>query len=83
MVRLRECRTRADEFFRLLPDDWRDEIEPHWPGYRDSTRIFCLSEMEGKGEGVIAGGMVFSRVSPDTMAYEAFAAKQKPVFEGN
>jgi GNAT superfamily N-acetyltransferase len=69
LIRFRECGSLPEEFFRLLPPDWSGEIEPLWHEYSDSTRIFCLAGEES----VLAGGMVFSRVSPDTMAYQAFA----------
>jgi GNAT superfamily N-acetyltransferase len=65
----RECTDLPDVFFSILPEEWRESIEPFWPAYRDSARIFVLES----GEEVLGGGIVFSSVSPDTEVYRAEA----------
>jgi len=64
--------TRTPElFFDILPTDWRTEIEPFWPEYKKTSQIYGLDE---EGE-IIAGGIVFSSVSPDTKGYGEIAQK--------
>jgi GNAT superfamily N-acetyltransferase len=61
-----ECTDTPDVFFNILPDDWKESIVPFWPDYKDSTRIFILEESGG----IVGGGLVFSKVAPDTIYYE-------------
>lgn len=62
-VQLKEVSEQPGLFFNLLPDDWREEIEPVWNNYHQSARIFNLvSDKKHLG-----GGIVFSTVSPDMM----------------
>lgn len=55
----------AQSFFRFLPADWASGIEPFWPGYKDSTKIYALKN----DNTIVAAGLVFSMVSPDTKVY--------------
>lgn len=70
-IKFRECTDTPDTFFGILPLDWQDSIVPFWPDYKGSTKIFIL---EGSGE-VLGGGLVFSKVSPDTMYYREEAQR--------
>lgn len=58
-----------ERFFDLLPPDWREGIEPYWPSYKDHTRVLILEDEDE----VVAGGLVFSDVSPDTICYGTLA----------
>ncbi len=60
---------QPEDFFQLLPEEWRVEIAPVWPNYEDSSRIFCVKEANE----VLAGGIVFGSVSPDTQGYATIA----------
>jgi GNAT superfamily N-acetyltransferase len=70
-IRFFECTETPENFFRILPDDWQESIVPCWPEYNDSTQIFVL---EDKGE-IVGGGLVFSKVSPDTLYYKEEAQR--------
>lgn len=55
-----------EQFFNLLPEDWRILIEPYWESYKDSAKIYVLKE----NEEVVAGGLVFSKSLPDMSDFE-------------
>jgi GNAT superfamily N-acetyltransferase len=55
-----------DRFFSILPKDWSVEIAPFWDAYANTARIFGVQE----NDQIVAGGIVFSTVSPDTRGYE-------------
>lgn len=59
-------------FFEILPDDWQETIVPLWDEYKDATKIMALQQDDGK---VVAGGLVFSTVSPDTLVYRQEAER--------
>ena len=69
MIELLDLTSQPSVFFDFLPDDWRVEIELFWPEYAGNSHIFALAESQH----VIAGGIVFSTVSPDTRGYEKIA----------
>lgn len=71
MIELEDLSAEPERFFDILPPDWRVEIEPHWIEYSENSRIYGLREHES----IIAGGIVFSTVSPDTMGYSDIAQK--------
>lgn len=60
-----------EDFFGLLPEDWRVGIEPFWPEYQSSSKIFGI-EQEGQ---VAGGGILFTTVSPDTLSYKEEAQR--------
>lgn len=70
MMRFVELTAVPEDFFTLLPPDWREEIEPVWPEYVHVSRIFGLLSDAGE---VMAGGIVFGKVSPDTQGYAEVA----------
>lgn len=49
------------DFFKILPQDWRDLIEPIWPHYGIDSRIYVLKD---EGE-IIAGGIVNMGIPAD------------------
>jgi diamine N-acetyltransferase len=50
-------------FFSILPVDWKDSIQPVWKDYLFSSDIIAV--MYNKE--IIAGGIIFSSVSPDML----------------
>mgnify|MGYP002786922435 FL=1 len=67
-----ELTATPDRFFSFLPDDWSVEIAPLWQGYAQTgSRIFALLE----NEKIVAGGIVFNTVSPDTQGYASIAQR--------
>ncbi|NJM15456.1 MAG: GNAT family N-acetyltransferase [Bacteroidales bacterium] len=52
-----------------MPDDWQEEIVPYWSNYAHNSKIFGLEE----NNKTVAGGIVFSTVSPDTEIYKDIA----------
>ncbi len=60
---------RPQEFFRILPKEWCEEIAPIWCKYASDAEIFCLTEKEKP----LAGGIVFYKPSPDTIPYKSIA----------
>lgn len=55
-----------EQFFNILPDDWKVLIEPYWESYKNVAKIYVLIE---DGE-VVAGGLVFSKSLPDMSDFE-------------
>ncbi|QQS50572.1 MAG: GNAT family N-acetyltransferase [Bacteroidota bacterium] len=71
MLVLKEYTTNSAFFFQFLPSDWALEIEPYWNKYQASSQIFVLEEHNQ----IVAGGIVFSTLSPDTLYYGNHAQK--------
>lgn len=69
MIRLKELTRTPQRFFDILPPDWRVGIEPFWPEYASSSKIYGLVD----GNEIVAGGILFSTVSPDTTGYRKIA----------
>lgn len=63
-----------ERFFDILPEDWREGIEPYWPEYAETATIYIL---ENETE-VLGGGIIFSTVSPDAKIY---AEKAQQMFD--
>lgn len=58
----KECTYQPQRFFNILPQDWYENIAPYWKDCQHSARIYILeSDTE-----VLGGGIVFTKVSPDT-----------------
>ena len=66
IMELKNCTTKPDLFFDMLPSDWREYIVPFWEDLKKVAQLFVLFE---KGT-VLAGGLVFSKCPPDMMYYE-------------
>lgn len=71
MVELEDLTAEPERFFEILPADWSIEIEPCWPEYESDSRIYGLRE----NDAIIAGGIIFTSVSPDTRGYRDIAQK--------
>lgn len=56
---------KPEEFFNLLPEDWKEGLVPVWGQYADSSEIWVLKEKDT----IIAGGIVFSVMPPDLYAF--------------
>lgn len=69
MIELLDLTSQPSVFFDFLPEDWQIEIIPFWPGYEKNAHIYALAE-DGR---VIAGGIIFTTVSPDTIGYRDIA----------
>lgn len=65
-VNLRSAQDTPNDFFTILPEDWRCLIAPYWEGYKATSTIYV---MENHKE-VIAGGIVFASSSPDMTHFE-------------
>lgn len=52
-----------DTFLNILPPDWQESIMPFWEAYKDSTKCYVIFEHDKP----IAGGLVFSKCSPDIL----------------
>lgn len=55
-----------EQFFNILPEDWKVLIEPYWEDYKDFAKIYILKEADE----VVAGGLVFSKSLPDMSDFE-------------
>ena len=56
-----EACTDCSEFFKILPKDWHEGIEPFWDTYKATTKGYLLIE----NNQIIAGGLVFYKWPPD------------------
>jgi ribosomal protein S18 acetylase RimI-like enzyme len=59
------------DFFQLLPTDWKNSILPFWDNYVNNSSIYLLFD----NDKIIAGGIVFHSCSPDMMYNELEAKK--------
>jgi len=59
------------QFFSLLPEDWRSEISENWNSFADKASIYLLRD---QGQ-IKAGGIVFSICPPD-MYYDKKEAQK-------
>lgn len=59
------------DFFQLLPTDWKNSITPFWDGYATNSNIYLFYD----NNKIIAGGIVFNTCSPDMMYNELEAEK--------
>lgn len=48
-------------FFDVLAPDWRNEIEPIWNDYKNSSTIYTI-HADNK---VLGGGILFTKITPD------------------
>jgi len=71
MINLLDLTSTPRRFFDILPQDWRIEIEPYWSNYKNNSFVYGLVE----NDQVVAGGIVFTIVSPDTRGYFDVAQK--------
>lgn len=63
---LRPLQGIPNEFFDILPEDWRCLIAPYWERYSPTSTIYILE----KEKEVLAGGIVFGSSSPDMTTFE-------------
>ncbi|MFA5296954.1 MAG: hypothetical protein WC389_01960 [Lutibacter sp.] len=55
-----------EQFFNILPEDWKSLIVPYWDNYKDVAKIYILKD----DDEVVAGGLVFSKSLPDMSDFE-------------
>jgi hypothetical protein len=65
-IRFSNATDNPEQFFNILPDDWKALIEPYWDNYKNAAKIYVLKE----DEEVVAGGLVFSKSLPDMSDFE-------------
>src|SRR5690606_19187988 len=65
-VQYLDLKQAPETFFNILPKDWQNEIVPYWKNYANTATVNILTI---KGE-ILGGGIVFSKVAPDTMIYK-------------
>lgn len=65
-ISVTETTLEAKRFFSILPPDWQESIVPYWTRYQNTSQIFVLETSEE----VVGGGIIFSTVSPDSLAYK-------------
>ena len=54
------------EFFKILPNDWQENVAPVWESIKETTRGYLLLD----NDKIIAGGLVFSKCPPDMLYAE-------------
>jgi len=57
------------QFFEILPDDWKLELESNWEEFRPAVKIYGIKQ----GEELIGGGLVFSAHTSETDNYPPIA----------
>ncbi len=65
----KDISNNPNPFWKILPEDWRIEIEPVWDKYARCSSVFGLLNDQELEAGLIS----FSTVSPDTMCYREYA----------
>lgn len=66
VMELENYTSKPQQFFDILPNDWKENIVPFWESIKSTTQLFVLVE----NNIVLAGGLVFSKCPPDMMYYE-------------
>lgn len=65
MKALEDITDEASIFLDILPKDWQKTIKPYWDYYKKNSIVLVLR----KDKKILAGGIVFKRVTPDTILY--------------
>ncbi len=65
----RDVTNDPQTYFEILSKDWQQELIPVWGEYEKGISIYLLQS----GAEVLAGGLVFKIVSPDTEIYRETA----------
>lgn len=65
--------SQPEQFFKLLPEDWQNEIVPFWKSYTNDASIYGLYD----GPLLIGGGIVFYTSPPH---FEYFEREAKVLF---
>ncbi|MDL5512660.1 GNAT family N-acetyltransferase [Arenibacter sp. M-2] len=65
-MELRNLGNDGQIFFEILPEDWRDVIEPIWDDYKEKASIYVFENAMG----IIAGGIVFRTAPPNMTDFE-------------
>ena len=65
-VSLRSAQDSPNDFFNILPEDWRCLIAPYWDGYKATSTIYVLENAKE----IVGGGIVFASASPDMTHFE-------------
>jgi len=60
-----DCTRHPEIFFDILNEEWQLEVHELWSDYIDSSQVYVL-KIHNK---VMAGGIVFSKPTPDTLDY--------------
>ena len=70
-INFKDYTIKAEHFFAILPNNWKEDIVPVWESYKNNTHVYVLLE----NKTIIGGGMVFSTLSPDLKAVPEIAQK--------
>lgn len=70
-ILFKELTENAQKFFSILPEDWQEGIVPFWEVYQNTSQVYVLE----KENEIIGGGILFTQVTPDMMAYKEIAQK--------
>ena len=70
-VSLRSAQNTPNDFFSILPEDWRCLIAPYWEGYKANSTIYVLENHKE----IVGGGIVFASASPDMTHFEKTQGK--------
>lgn len=65
-VNLRSAQHNPNDFFAILPEDWRCLIAPYWDKYKATSTIYVLEN----NDEILGGGIVFASSSPDMTNFE-------------
>lgn len=65
-MEIKEVSDNSQDFFKILPQDWQEEITPAWLDYRNTASIYAL--MDAKL--IVAGGIVFRKAPPNRTIFE-------------
>ena len=63
--------SNQNDFFDILPDDWRIDIAGIWDSYSKTSSIYLLESKQI----IVAGGIVFSTCPPDMLYNKEEAQK--------
>ncbi len=70
-LRFRELIKEPQQFFKMLPQDWQDEIVPFWTDYKDASQIYIIEDENH----IMGGGIVFQKSPPHFEYFENDANK--------
>lgn len=65
-MEFRQINDNYQDFFKILPIDWQDDIVPIWDDYVDVPKIFVLTDFSK----IVAGGIVFNSAPPNRTEFE-------------
>ena len=65
----KELKNNSEKFFKIVPQEWQEEITPFWDSLKSDAKIYILENRTK----IIGGGIVFHKLPPNFDYFETEA----------